>query len=155
MTLSLVGLAKEGCQWRIVISQRGLVGEAPTWEELHATMTEMVVITLRLLPVVGRPPRLPPGHDGNRDGHPTTGKAKRRVSNPRVSTTTEIYGLRRVNTGTSLGGYEARAYASHRVAIFDVRPANCVRTAESDVVPFAVIPQVLNREAAAALRNWA
>lgn len=81
-----------------------MTGEAPTWEELHATMTE-------------------------------------------------TYGLHLVDTKASMGGYEARAYAGNRFAIFDVRPPNCVRTAEGDVVPFDVIPQVLNRQDAVALKS--
>ena len=103
--VELIGLAKEDRRWRIVISQRHLKGEAPTWDELHAAMTG-------------------------------------------------VYGLHRLNTVNSLGGYEARAYAGNRFAIFDVRPANCVRTSEGDIVPFDVIPQVLNRKDAALLRRW-
>ena len=102
--VELIGLAEENRKLRIVISQRDLVGEAPTWDELHVAMTE-------------------------------------------------TYGLRLLNTNASGGGYEARAYAGNRFAIFDVRPPNCVRTAEGDVVPFDVIPQVLNRKDAAVLRN--
>lgn len=101
--VELAGLAEEGRKLRIVISQRDLVGEASTWDELHVAMTE-------------------------------------------------TYGLRLLNTNASVGGYEARAYAGKRFTIFDVRPPNCVRTAEGDVVPFDVIPQVLNRRDAAALR---
>ena len=100
--VELIGLSEVGSQLRIVISQRDLVGEAPSWEELHRTMAE-------------------------------------------------LYGLCQVNTDASVGGYEARAYAGNRLAIFDVRPANCVRTASGDVVPFDVIPQVLTREDAATL----
>lgn len=96
-------MSKAGSQLRIVISQRDLVGEAPSWEELHFTMTE-------------------------------------------------VYGLHQINTAASVGGYEARAYAGNRFAIFDVRPANCVRTAGGDVVAFDVIPQVLTRQMATALR---
>lgn len=101
--VELIGLAEEGRHLRIVISQRDLIGESPTWEELHHVMTE-------------------------------------------------TYGLRLVATNTSVGGYEAKAYAGNRFAIFDVRPPNCVRTVEGDVVPFDVIPQVFNRKDAAALR---
>ena len=66
---------------------------------------------------------------------------------------TEVYGLRRLHVNAFVGAYEARAYANSRFAIFDVRPANCVRTAEGDVVPFDVIPQAFNRADAAVLRN--
>ena len=102
--VELVGLAVTHRHRRMVISQRDLVGEAPSWEELHFAMTN-------------------------------------------------VYGLHLLDTGASVGGYEARAYASNRFAIFDVRPANCVRTAEGDVVPFDVIPQVLNRKDAMILRG--
>ena len=64
-----------------------------------------------------------------------------------------MYSLFRVNTCASVGGYEARAYAGDRFAIFDMRPPNFLRTAEGDVVPFDVIPQVLTRKDAATLRN--
>ena len=63
------------------------------------------------------------------------------------------YRLHRLNTDASVGGYAAGAYAGNRLAIFDVRPQNCVRTSEGIVVPFDVIPQVLNRQDAAALRR--
>ena len=66
---------------------------------------------------------------------------------------TRIYGLHLLNTSTSVGGYEARAYAGNRVAVFDVRPQNFVRAAEGDVVPFDVIPQAINRQDAATLRQ--
>ena len=102
--VELIGLAEDSRKLRIVISQRNLRGEAPTWEELHAAM-------------IG------------------------------------VYDLQRVNTNASVGGYEARAYAGKRFAIFDVRPANFVRTAEGDVIPFDVIPQVLNRQDAVTLRG--
>lgn len=102
--VELIGLSEVGRQLRIVVSQPDLVGEAPSWEELHFTMTG-------------------------------------------------IYGLRQINTAASVGGYEARAYAGNRFAIFDVRPANCVRTASGDVVPFDVIPQALTRQDAAMLRD--
>ena len=101
--VELVGLAEEGRKLRIVVSQRDLVGEAPSWEEIHHAMTG-------------------------------------------------ICGLHLLGTSASVGGYAARAYAGNRFAIFDVRPANCVRTAEGDVVPFDVIPQVLKREDASTLR---
>ena len=102
--VQLVGLTEEGNYLRIVVSQRDLVGEAPTWDELHFAMTE-------------------------------------------------VYGLHLLNTEASVGGYEARAYAGDRFAIFDVRPQNCVRTAEGDVVPFDVIPQVLKKADAALLHG--
>ena len=101
--VELVGLSKTGNQSRIVISQRGLVGEAPNWEELHSMMTDR-------------------------------------------------YGLHRINTIASVGGYEARAYAGDRFAVFDVRPPNFLRTAKGAVVPFDVIPRVLTRREAAVLR---
>lgn len=102
--VELVGLAETGRQLRIVISQQDLIGEAPSWEEIHLAMT-------------------------------TT------------------HGLHLLNTTASVGGYEARAYAGDRFAVFDVRPANCVRTAEGDVVPFDVIPQVFSRKDALILRG--
>ncbi len=101
--VELVGLSKIGSQLRIVVSQRGLVGEAPDWEELHSLMTDR-------------------------------------------------YGLRRINTTASVGGYEARAYAGDRFAVFDVRPPNFLRTAGGVVVPFDVIPRVLTRSEVAVLR---
>ena len=66
---------------------------------------------------------------------------------------TEVYELRQLHTDAPMGAYEARAYAGERFAIFDVRPANCMRTPEGDVVPFDVIPQAFNRADAAVLRN--
>ena len=59
---------------------------------------------------------------------------------------TEGYGLRQLHTEASVGAYEARAYAGRRFAIFDVRPANCMRTPEGDVAPFDVIPCVFNQK---------
>ena len=102
--VELIGLAIDGSQTRIVISQRNLRGEAPNWEELHLAMTE-------------------------------------------------VYGLHRLKTNVSVGAYEPEAYAGNRFAIFDVRPANCVRTAEGDAVPFDAIPQAFSRADAAVLRN--
>ena len=102
--VELIGLVEVGSQPRMVISQRDLVGEAPTWEELHFAMTQ-------------------------------------------------TYGLHLLTTNTAVGGYEARAYAGNRVAVFDVRPQNFVRTVEGDIVPFDVIPQAVNRADAAALRR--
>ena len=66
---------------------------------------------------------------------------------------TNVYGLHLLETDASVGAYEAKAYAGDRFAIFDVRPANCVRTAEGDVVPFDVIPQAFNRADSRILRR--
>ncbi len=66
---------------------------------------------------------------------------------------TDAYGLHLLKTEVSVGAYEARAYAGDRFAIFDVRPANCVRTTEGDVVPFDVIPQAFSRADATVLRG--
>ena len=67
---------------------------------------------------------------------------------------TEVYELRQLRTNASLGAYEARAYARSRFAIFDVQPANCMRSPEGEVVPFDVIPLALDREGDAVLRNF-
>ena len=57
----------------------------------------------------------------------------------------EDYGLRRLPGDDALGGYEARAYFRGRFGVFDVRPVNCVRTADGEVVPIDVIPRVFGR----------
>lgn len=81
---------------RLVISQRDIVGESATWEEVENAFTT-------ILP------------------------------------------MRRLHTPEALGGYESRAYVFGRIAVFDVRPVNCVRTSRGVVVPIDVIPQVFNR----------
>jgi hypothetical protein len=62
------------------------------------------------------------------------------------------YGLKRLPISQQLGGYEARAYCHGRFAVFDVRPVNCVRSAEGIIVPFDVIPQIFSHRNAARLR---
>jgi hypothetical protein len=52
-----------------------------------------------------------------------------------------------------LGGYDSRAYFVGRIGVFDVRPANCVRTASGAVVPIDVIPQFFSRQDADVLKR--
>lgn len=67
----------------------------------------------------------------------------------------EDYRLQRLPVDDALGGYEARAYFRGRFGVFDVRPVNCVRTADGDVVPIDVIPRVFNRAEAAIVARMA
>lgn len=71
------------------------------------------------------------------------------------ATFTGLLGLRRLDVGSYLGGYESRAYFNDRIAVFDVRPLNCVQSASGAVVPFDVIPQFFGKENAAVLNRLA
>ena len=97
-----LGISKVYGESRLVISQRDIVGESATWDEIEHTFTGT----------------LP---------------------------------MRRLHTPETLGGYESRAYALGRIAVFDVRPVNCVRTSIGVVVPIDVIPQIFNRRDASVL----
>lgn len=57
-------------------------------------------------------------------------------------------GMQRILSTDPLGAYEARAYKRGRIAVFDVRPANCVLLASGTLVPIDVIPQALSRREA-------
>ncbi len=63
------------------------------------------------------------------------------------------FGLRRLRLREALGGYEARSYFWGRIGVFDVRPANCVRTAAGLTLPIDVIPQYFNAESASVLKK--
>jgi hypothetical protein len=62
------------------------------------------------------------------------------------------FGMGELALGRNLGGYDARAYFLGRIAVFDVRPANCVKVASGAVVPIDVIPQFFNRRDADILK---
>jgi hypothetical protein len=62
-------------------------------------------------------------------------------------------GMHELALGKQLGGYDSRAYFVGRIGVFDVRPANCVRTASGAVVPIDVIPQFFSRQDADVLKR--
>jgi hypothetical protein len=66
---------------------------------------------------------------------------------------TENLGMRRLKTPFSVGGYGARAYCRGRIAVFDVRPLNCVREQSGIVVPIDVIPCLFGSVGAAVLKR--
>jgi len=61
--------------------------------------------------------------------------------------------MRELVLNKQLGGYDSRAYFMGRIGVFDVRPANCVRTATGTVVPIDVIPQFFSRQDADILKK--
>lgn len=64
------------------------------------------------------------------------------------------HGLRRLPTGVAPADEpERRAYVRGRLVVFDVYPANCVRTPAGHLVPYGVIPQILPRSDALALHR--
>lgn len=54
----------------------------------------------------------------------------------------------------SCGGYHSRAYWRGRYAVFDVRPANCIRTPKGEIAAIDVIPIVCSRVAASYLSQF-
>ncbi|MGB8354328.1 MAG: hypothetical protein WCD79_10600 [Chthoniobacteraceae bacterium] len=63
-------------------------------------------------------------------------------------------GMQRLPIENDLGGYESRAYFLGRVAVFDVRPRNCVFIAETNTIAaIDVIPRYLSQQDAAILKS--
>ena len=66
------------------------------------------------------------------------------------------HGLQPMRAGAApLDGLERRAYRRGRLAVFDVCPANAVRTADGGIRFFDLLPKVLSRVEAAALARLA
>jgi hypothetical protein len=61
-------------------------------------------------------------------------------------------GMRELKTPTLLGGYSSVSFFRGRLGVFDLRPANCVKSGEF-ITPIDVIPQFFNRSDASVLQS--